>query len=115
VRIGGLKRKMLDPVYCINYRKAIEQADMFCKHCGADQRHPSWRICPIQEGPSTDMAQLPPPTVRSNENINPELEALKREVEAEAKHRPRLLFLAHRLITTEEDRQFVIGIIKKNA
>lgn len=44
---------MLDSVYCVQCKKPIEAADVFCKLCGADQRPPKQR--PVA-------ASLPPQT-----------------------------------------------------
>jgi hypothetical protein len=42
---------MINPMYCQQCRKPIEQQDIFCKHCGADQRVPSQRPAPSMQPP----------------------------------------------------------------
>ncbi len=32
---------MVNPVYCIKCKQPLDATDVFCKHCGADQRPPS--------------------------------------------------------------------------
>lgn len=91
---------MLDPVFCTNCRSPIPEADLFCKQCGSDQRPPSRRT--VTQETSTPVA-------------NAELEALKLEVERESRHLPRLIILGHRLTTTQQGKQFLIGVVQNDA
>jgi len=39
---------MVNPVYCIKCKQPLDLSDVFCRHCGADQRPPSQQPSPPQ-------------------------------------------------------------------
>ena len=60
---------MIDPVYCVRCKKPLDNADAFCRHCGADQRRPTASSEPEQTtslpipGSSQPPPIIPPGTV----------------------------------------------------
>jgi len=49
----------MDAIYCVQCKKAIEAADVFCKLCGADQRPPKQRPVVAALSPTTPSPTAP--------------------------------------------------------
>ncbi len=103
----------MDSLYCPQCRRQVHQDDLFCASCGADQRAPAYRSARLPVQPQS--ADSSTPRQVTEELVDKELADLKRQLEAEVNHRPKLRLLGHKLITTTEGRQFIIGLVHNDA